>query len=125
MSQSDSTKEKFQKIFSYLPGSPVAILLYIVLTGGCVFGLVYSIFRLNLWLVEVDILTKLGLSSERTAAIFWMLIEAFATPVLIFILIVILSAVGVTVEDIQKILKKRYEEVDEGLEMETTNPETV
>lgn len=125
MSESDSTKEKFQKIFSYLPGSPVAILLYIVLTGGCVFGLVYSIFRLNLWLVEIDVLTKLGLSSQEQAAISWMFIEAVATPVLIFVLIVILSAVGVTVEDIQKILKKRYEEVNEGLEMETTNPETV
>ncbi len=117
MIRPDNFKEKAYKVFSYLPSSPVAILLYFVLALSCVLGLIYSVFRLNFWLVEVDVLTELGFSSEQPAAISWMLIEAVATPISIFIIIVIVSAVGVTVEEIQKIIRTRYEVVEPDIEM--------
>lgn len=124
MDQPHSLKEKTRKICSYLPTSPVAVLLYFVLALSCVLGLIYSAFRLNLWLVEADVLTKLGFSSEQPAAISWMLIEAIVTPISIFIIIVIVSAVGVTVEEVQKIVKTRYEVVDPDIEMVVRTQET-
>lgn len=79
---------------------------------------------MNLWLVEADVLTKPGFSSEQPAAISWMLIEAIVTPISIFIIIVIVSAVGVTVEEVQKIVKTRYEVVDPDIEMVVRTQET-